>query len=94
MELKREDFLLITALDGQKVLGLRPDYFDEKPIEVVIKEVMEEKETVEIIIDRKAESLEKARAAKAAKKEAELVEIEKENLIEEKKAELAELMGD
>ena len=50
MELKKEDFILITALDGKKVYGLRPDYFKEKPVEEVVKEAMEEKKEVEIVI--------------------------------------------
>ena len=69
---------------------MRPDYFKEKPIEEVVKEAMEEKKEVEIIIDD-AEALEQAKADAAAKllhekEEAELAEIEKEK----KKAELLE----
>ncbi len=48
--MKKEDFILVTVLDGQKVLALRPDYFDEKPvtIEEKIKEVFETKEAKDI----------------------------------------------
>ena len=49
MELKKEDFILITALDGKKVYGLRPDYFKEQPVEEVVKEAMEEKKESDLL---------------------------------------------
>lgn len=96
MDLKKEDFILVTVLDGRKVLALRPDYFDEKPlgpIGKIMKEVFENKKAkeVEIIPEPKkdnADALAKARAAKAAKKAAEEEEIAKHLKME---AELAEI---
>ena len=81
MELKEEDFLLITALDGVKALALRPDYFDDKPVVEQVKEAMEQKLTVEIV-------------EVPEPTEEELAEIKKQKLIEEKQAELAKLLGD
>ena len=77
MELKKEDFILVTALNGQKVLALRPDYFDApigSPILSAVAEAMEEKKEVEIEIPIPEPEL----------TEEELAEIEKEK----KKAEL------
>ena len=97
MELKKEDFILVTVLDGRKVLALRPDYFKEKPIEEVVKEAMEEKKEVEISIGvSQMEDTEIKEAnievVKPEPTEEELAEIEKQKLIEEKKAELAKLL--
>ena len=49
MEMKKEDFILVTALNGVKVLGLRPDYFDDKSVADQVKEVFEKKIEVEIV---------------------------------------------
>ena len=97
MELTKEDFILVTVLDGRKVLALRPDYFDEQPIEEVVKEAMEEKKEVEISIGvSQMEDTEIKEAnievVKPEPTEEELAEIEKQKLIEEKKAELAKLL--
>jgi len=73
--------MLITALDGQKVLGLRPDYFDDKTIKEQIKEGFEKRIEVEIV-------------EVPGPTEEELAEIAKQKVIEEKKAELAELLGE
>ena len=81
MELKKKDFILITALDGVKVLGLRPDYFDDKPVEEQVKEAFEKKITVEIV-------------EIPGPTEEELAEIAKQKLIKEKQAELEKLLGD
>ncbi len=62
MELNKKDFILVTAINGQKVLGLRPDYFTGRapigePLGIigaavgeVISEVFETKEAKEIVI--------------------------------------------
>lgn len=78
MELRKEDFILVTALNGVKVLALRPDYFDNKPIEQQFKEVFEKKIDLEIV-------------EVPGPTEAELAEIEKEEKRVKLKAELAEL---
>ncbi len=84
MELKKEDFILITALDGKKVYGLRPDYFKEQPVEEVVKEAMEEKKEVEIIIEPEPKPEPPPEVEDPA-------EIIKKKEIEELKAKLAEL---
>ena len=81
MEFKKEDFILVTVLDGRKVLGLRPDYFKDKPIQEVVKEAMEEKKEVEIIIEPK----------EPEPSEEELAEIEKEKKRAELEAQLKAL---
>lgn len=67
--------MLVTALNGVKVLALRPDYFSEIVAESVV-------EVVEEVIEE------------AKPSEEELAEIAKQKLIEEKKAELAKLIGE
>ncbi|KKM02289.1 hypothetical protein LCGC14_1785890 [marine sediment metagenome] len=101
--MKKEDFILVTALNGVKVLGLRPDYFKgeaiTEPSRIIItgaiadpgaptthsldqvKEVFEKKIEVEIV-------------EIPGPTEEELAEIAKQKLIEEKKAELAKLLGE
>lgn len=77
MNLKKEDCLLVTALDGQKVYGIKPSYFEApigEPIMDVVAEAMEEKEAVDIEIP----------IPEPEPTEEELAEIEKEK----KKAEL------
>ena len=100
--MKKEDFILVTVLDGKKVYGLRPDYFKEKPMEEMVKEAMEEKKEVEIIIEPEPEievpipepteeelaELEEIDKALVAKQEA---EIEKEKKKAELKAQLEAL---
>lgn len=76
--MRKEDFILVTALNGVKVLALRPDYFDDKTVEEQVKEVFEKKTVVEIV-------------EIPGPTEAELAEIEKEEKREKLKAELAEL---
>ena len=81
MELKKEDCLLVTALDGQKVYGIKPSYFDEKlPMEVVAEAMLEKKE-VEIIIEPEPT-------------EEELAEIEKQEKIAKLEEELAKAKGE
>ena len=72
--------MLLTGTNGQKFLALKPNYFAKKTMEEVVKEAMEEKKEVEIVIE-----------PEPVPTEEELAEIKKQKLIEEKKAELAEL---
>ena len=81
-ELKKEDFILITALNGVKVLALRPDYFDQFiNKEDLVKEAFEKKIAVEIV------------EVPSPSKE-ELAEIAKQKKIEEKKAKLREQLAE
>ena len=85
--MKKEDFILIQALDGKKVFGLRPDYFKEKPVEEIVKEAMEEKKEVEIIIEPEPE----IEVPIPEPTPEELAEIEKEKKKAELKAQLEAL---
>jgi len=86
MEFKKKDFILVTVLDGQKVLGLRPDYFDDKaPIGEALNmedvaEALDELKTVDEVII--------AAVKLKLPTEEELAEIEKEK----KRAELKEAL--
>lgn len=83
MELKKEDFIRIRW-KGIDCYALRPDYFGEpEPITVKeqIKEAFEKKIEIEIV-------------EIPGPTEEELAEIAKNKLIEEKKTELAKLLGD
>ena len=74
--------MMLTSLEGRKFLALRPDHFTKvKPIEEVVKEAMEEKKEVEIIIEPEPEPVV---IPEPEPTEEELAEIEKEK----KKAEL------
>ncbi len=92
--MKKEDFILVTALNGVKGYLLRPDYFDDKKGSILkamsvlgkvvadqVNEVFEKKIEVEIV-------------EIPGPTEEELAEIAKQKLIEEKEAELAKLLGD
>lgn len=83
---EKKDFVKIRW-KGIDCYALRPDYFAEEPIKKQIKEVFETKEAVEIEIapsdlennpppEPKIDSLAKARAVKAAKKDALQAELE------------------
>ena len=85
--MKKEDFILVTVLDGKKVFGLRPDYFKEKPVEEIVKEAMEEKKEVEIIIEPEPE----IEVPIPEPTPEELAEIEKEKKKAELKAQLEAL---
>lgn len=83
----------MTTLNGVKVLGLRPDYFDEKPIAKVVKGAFKSKEPTDIEITKNIdgsidvilnEPLPQAEYSNPKPTSEELAEIEKE----EKRAKL------
>ena len=87
MELKKEDFKLYKTFESVLFYAIPKEVFEAKEeIPVTVQEVDKALEKA----STKAESLEKARAVKAAKKEAELAEIEKEK----KKAELIKQLAE
>ena len=71
MELNKEDFILVTALNGVKGYLLKPSYFDKKRIQEIIKEVFETKEAkeIEIIIEPEPTEEELAEIEKLKKRE-------------------------
>ena len=85
MELNKEDFKLLLDINNKKFLGLRHDYFTNPnalpSVSEVVKEAMEEKKEVEIIVEPEPEPTKE-----------ELAEIKKQKLIEKKKAELSKLL--
>ena len=88
--MKKEDFILVTALNGVKVLGLRPDYFKG---EIIVEEPVFTKEERESQEPPKA-PIKIEIVEIPGPTEEELAEIAKQKLIREKQAELAKLLGD
>ena len=79
MDLKKEDFILVTVLDGRKVLALRPDYFKDKapigePLMDAVKEVFETKKAKEIEIPEPEPTEEELAEIEKEKRKAELLE--------------------